>query len=202
MAEREYKRLTRAGSRTALGIITVGRSSLWLGKDHLLVIDTNGYTENYKRFFFRDIQALLIRQTQRWLIWALVFGALAVVFGSILIVALTSREAVLAWVMGIITGLWLLALVGTLLPGPSCICQIRTAVQTEELPSLNRVRRARKVLARLRPFIAGAQGELPPEEIPARLQEWQALNTPMQVPPPDAARFVVDDPNAPPRIVP
>jgi hypothetical protein len=48
---------------------------------------------------------------------------------------------------------------------------LRTAVQIEELPSMSRIERARKVIARVRPLIAEAQGTLVPEEIPARMRE-------------------------------
>jgi len=49
--------------------------------------------------------------------------------------------------------------------GPTCVTHVRTAVQIEELPSLNRLRRTRAVMNRLRPMIAEAQGQLTPEEI-------------------------------------
>lgn len=201
MAEREYQRLTRTGARTAFGVVTVGRSSLWLGKDHVLVIDTNGYTETYKRFFFRDIQALTIRRSSRRMIVNLILGVLAALFASFMAMALSAREVELAWAMGGVTALWLLIMLVQWLKGPTCVCHIRTAVQTEELPSLTRVRKAHKVLARIRPLVAEAQGVLAPEEVPARLQEWMASNTPVTVAPPTATAFVVDDPNAPPRIV-
>jgi hypothetical protein len=86
--------------------------------------------------------------------------------------------------------------------GPSCVCHLRTAVQTEELSSLNRLRRARKLLNRIRPLIAAAQGELSPGEIPARLRAavGSADGTTMTpavsaAPPPDA-----NHPDAPPVI--
>jgi len=59
--------------------------------------------------------------------------------------------------------------INTLL-GPACACNIRTAVQQEELPSLNRLRRARRVFDRIRPGIIAAQGQLAPGEIPDRLR--------------------------------
>jgi hypothetical protein len=48
---------------------------------------------------------------------------------------------------------------------------LRTAVQIEELPSLNRIRRTRRVLDRVRPLIVAAQGPLAPEEISGRMSE-------------------------------
>ena len=78
---------------------------------------------------------------------------------------------------------------------------IRTAVQLEELPSLNRLPRFRKALNRLRPLIETAQGRLALEEIPARMTELiQTPLSPVTVPA-EAVRYVVDDPNAPPRII-
>ena len=202
MAEREYKRLTVSRSRAAFGVITTSRSSLWLGKDHVLCIDTSGYSETYKRFFFRDIQAVLIRRTESWKVMALVLGAMAAVFASITLVSINSGEAVLAWIMGSVTALFMLVAIIDLAKGPSCSCYVRTAVQTEQLPSLGRVSRARKVLARLRPLIAEAQGQLAPEEIPARMQAWLASDQTAAEPSPQSTpRYVVDDPNAPPRII-
>jgi hypothetical protein len=79
--------------------------------------------------------------------------------------------------------------------GPSCVCHLRTAVQIEELPPLNRLRRARKALNRLRPFMVAAQGGLPPEEISARMRA--AVASPDSVAP---RPTVADNPDAPPVI--
>ena len=53
MAEAEYQRLTRAHPRSGFAVAFAARSSLWLGKDHLLCIDSTGFSESYKRFYFR-----------------------------------------------------------------------------------------------------------------------------------------------------
>jgi hypothetical protein len=168
-----------------------------LGEDHLLAIDTSGYTETYKRFYLRDIQAFLLRQTGYWVIWGVAFGVLATAFSAL---AISIREAVAQWVFGSLAGVCLLVLLLDLAAGPSCVCHVRTAVQTEELPSLNRLRRARKVLNRLRPLIAGVQGQLVPEDIAVRLREGDS-----PVPPaaygPGTAQEVVEDPNVPPKVV-
>jgi hypothetical protein len=174
MAEREYQRLTRSKSRSVFGILAVSRSSLWLAKDHLLVIDTNNYTETYKRFYFRDIQALLIRRTERWKINAVVLGAAAALCGSIgFFGGVQGNVPAVAWIFGGVAGLFLLGLTFNLAAGPTCVCHLRTAVQVELLPSLNRVRGTRKALGRLRPLLAQAQGQLAPEELAARLQALQ-----------------------------
>ncbi|HWI55617.1 MAG TPA: hypothetical protein VNZ22_00220, partial [Bacillota bacterium] len=81
-----YERLTRAYPRSGFAVAVAARSSLWLGPDHLLCIETTGYTETYKRFYFRDIQAVLIRQTKRQRNWTLAFGGLSLLFTIIAIV--------------------------------------------------------------------------------------------------------------------
>ncbi len=199
MAEREYRRLTRTRVRQQ-GLLTAFqlRSSLWLGKDHVLCVDSSGYTEEYKRFYFRNIQAIIIRRTERWKIWAYV---LCVPAALCALVALASREPVVNWIFGVLGSIFVAALLIDLALGPTCVSQLRTAVQTEELPSLNRVRRAHKALARLRPLIAEVQGQLAPEEIPARMQELLAGGAANAATSPTTPRVVVDDPNAPPRMV-
>jgi hypothetical protein len=169
MAEHEYRRLTRARPRSAFAVFTSGRTSLWLGKDHLLCIDSNGYTESYKRFYFRDIQAIMVRKTVRWKYYSLVLGVLAGLFA---LFALLGRSEVVALaVLGSIAGLFALALLLTLAGGATCVCHLRTAVHTEELPSLDRLRKARRTLERLRPLIAAAQGRIAHTEAPPRIQE-------------------------------
>ncbi len=59
----------------------------------------------------------------------------------------------------IAAGICFLLAAASFLRGPTCRCTLSTAVQTQDLPSLNRVRTARKVLARIRPFIEAAQRE-------------------------------------------
>src|ERR1700742_3857011 len=63
MADIVYKRLTRA--RTGFSVAVLARTSLWLGPDHLLRIESNGYSESYKRFYFRDIQGFIVQRTTR-----------------------------------------------------------------------------------------------------------------------------------------
>jgi len=198
MADREYHRLTRSRSRSIFGIISTSRSSLWLGKDHLLCIDTTGYNENYKRFYYRDIQALTFRKTDGWIVMAGVFALLAGGFG---LIAVFGGDPIVAWVFGILAGICALVLILNLAAGPGCKCFLRTAVQTEELISLNRLRRARKALERLRPLIAEAQGVLAAEEIPARMRAWTGSSALEGQSPGGAPGFEVDDPNAPPRMV-
>jgi hypothetical protein len=199
MPEKEYQRLTLARSRAAFSVAFMSRSSLWLGKDHLLCVDSSGYTENYKRFYFRDIQAVIIRATKRRAIWNWFLGAPTAIFLTLSLGHMHTSpptdpsEIAFYWILA---SMFALPLFINNVLGPTCICHLRTAVQIEELPSLSRLRRARKVLKRTRPLIAAAQGgQLSPETI----STWMRAG--VETPPAAAApETITDNPNVPPVI--
>jgi hypothetical protein len=169
MANPEYQRLTRSHARSAFNVAFVSRCSLWLGADHLLVVDSNGYTETYKRFYFRDVQAFTFILTKRRLIWNWILGAATGVCLLGWVVDLLSAQPVTSAdiVIGsIVTAIFAVPFLLNNLLGPTCMCCLKTAVQTEELPPLKRLQRARKVVARLRPLIGQAQGQRVIESAP------------------------------------
>lgn len=156
--ERYYRRLTRA--RSGFGTY----SSLWLGPDHLLLVTSSGYSENYQRFYFRDIQAFAVADSIR-------FGVLNAVFGGIL--AFLTLIGVLSAVMGngLSPGLVVPAipafiiLVWNLALGRTCKVTLMSGVQSVALRPLSRFRRTRKVFARIVPLIEAAQAALVPPAI-------------------------------------
>jgi len=169
MAKAEYQRLTRARSRGGFAVAVASRTSLWLGRDHLLFVESNGYTETYKRFYFRDIQALIVQRTRLFTVVNLV---LTIFFVLALAPALVAQATGMGIFLFSAAGFFGLPLLINILRGRTCRCFLRTAVQIEQLPPLSRVRRAQKVFARIRPLIAAAQGgELSPEMISARMRE-------------------------------
>jgi hypothetical protein len=143
------------------------RVKLYVGPDHLLMVSSTGYTENYKRFYFRDIQQITLLKSVRGKVWNAVWGFLA--FLSAIITLQVSGVALVVW--SVITGVFLLLLGINLAAGPTCACRIQTAVQTRPLASLNRVRSARKVMAQLRTLIEGAQEPISNEELALRLDQ-------------------------------
>jgi hypothetical protein len=205
--EPKYKRLTRTRPRSRFSVVSSGNSSLWLGPDHLLCIDSTGFTENYKRFYFRDIQAFIVRKTDGYKYGSLVLGMLAL---FLLTIAIVSSGSVARIVLLSFVALFGLCMLLNLLLEPTTACFLQTAVQTESLPSIHRLRKARKVLDILRPLIVSAQGELAAGEIAARFTGASAQPAPQpslaEAPPvinpgPPAASGSIDTPEAPPRIV-
>lgn len=202
MAEKEYQRLTWSRRRPGVAI-TVTRASLWLGKDHLLYVETNRYSfsESYKRFYFRDVQAITICRTSMRTVATIILSVLGALLLLIGFAAQDTGALITFAVLAVV--LCLIPLIINLALGPSCKAQIRTAVQTEDLP-ITRVRTAHKIFARIRPLIAAVQGQLSSEEIPTRMMQLSAAASAPVFPASVAAApapLVIDDPNAPPRIV-
>src|SRR6266566_7247602 len=151
--EKVYRRLP---GREA-GLFSYSR--LWLGPDHLLLARTTFFSEEYKRFYFRDIQAIVTRRTERREILSVILAFTTIVFGVLSVFTDFGWRTFLF----VMTGTVLFALLVNWLRGPTCVCHLRTAVQTEELSPLKRFRATRKVIERLKPKIQAAQGALAPE---------------------------------------
>lgn len=154
---KEYERLP-GRRRLTLGFT---RTSLWLGKDHVLHVINRGYTEDYRRFYYRDIQALLVRKTSTGKIINITLGMFTAM--NLLLLAggwLQKWESFVLIPLAVAAFLWLLIFLFYATAGPTCVCHLRTAVQFEQLPSLFRVRTARKAIAQLRHRIETSQGSL------------------------------------------
>jgi hypothetical protein len=166
MPEARHRRLTRARGRRWL----LPRVSLWLGPDHLLSVESTGYWEEYKRFYFRDIQAIIVQETNRRMVWNAVLTAPLVCCAVGFMITVISQnphfEMIITWAA--LSLLFLVPFVLNNILGPTCATQLQTAVQTESLPSLCRLRHTRRILGRIQPLITMAQaGEIPPQNTTA-----------------------------------
>jgi hypothetical protein len=191
MPKTEYQRLTRSRPRGGFSVAVASRTSLWLGTDHLLFVDSNGYTETYKRFYFRDIQAFMVQKTQTFTIVNVAFTIPFVLFMASAMVTQTTGLKIFLFCMA---GFFAFIVLINLLRGQTCRSFLRTAVQIEQLPPLSRVRRAQKVFIRVRPLIVAAQGgELAPQTISNLIREQiQSSATESQ--------GVAQNPGIPPRL--
>jgi len=141
---------------------SLSRCSLYLGDDHVLAVDSNGFSEDYKHFYFSDIQAIITRRTGRGATWSIV---LALMIACSLMGALFLEKEPVRIFFWVLSGAFFVFLLANAFRGPTCICHIMTAVQEDQLPSLNRLRVARKVIGTLRHAIERVQGRLNPEEV-------------------------------------
>ena len=159
MAEKEYKKLPGGGTkRNAFFDVTRIRTSLWQGKDHLLYLLSTGYTEDYKRFYLSDIQAITIRKTMRFMVWNIILLTFLVSSGS---AAYSYSDKFLTIPLYTVFFFSFLFLVINLSMGQTCICQLYTQVSTEELYSLKRLRTAQKVIKIITPLIEEKQRDFP-----------------------------------------
>lgn len=136
------------------------RAALRIADDHLLLCDFRmSFIERYKRFYFRDIEAFVIRKTPVW------FGAIAAWLAvAALIYVMASSARWNGYVTISLEGICALFLLRNLIRGPSCRTHVQTAVQTDVLPMLNRVRKTRRVFQQLFPLIQEAQAKAVPNE--------------------------------------
>jgi|CZKI01.1.fsa_nt_gi hypothetical protein len=162
---RIYERLTRPATSVA------SYKSLWLAADHLLIVSSTGYTEDYQRLQFSNVRGFFVIPSVRRLLWSIPWGIMALVSAGFLGTTLYSGQR--PTVSGSFLAVSAVLLLWNHLLGPSCSVFVVTRVQTARLPSLVRRRKARRVLARLQPIIAGFQAGVAPaqEAAPASIPQ-------------------------------
>jgi hypothetical protein len=150
------------------------RCTLWLGQDHILAVESNHFTESYKRFYFRDLQALMIRKSDSFKTRIILLGILAGVCAASLIAAITWHSRGFTGFSALVLLGLIIALAVHLIKGSTCVCHLKMPLAVHELPSLCRMKYARRVLARITPLVQNFQGSLPLDEIKASMIRRQA----------------------------
>jgi hypothetical protein len=160
------------------------KASLWEGVDHVLSITGSRFNEEYRRFYYRDIQAFIVENRAR----AGSFGwwSVLLVLLVLAIAAAAENDPPYSWVVLLAVALVILIRLDISLRR-SCRFSIQTAVSREPLPSLMRRSVARAAITRLQLRIAAEQGTLP-DDIPPREEDVTA-----QVRPPDPTQPPASD---------
>jgi hypothetical protein len=148
-SEEKYRRLP--GHRRGLGT----SASLWMGSDHILLVKSAWFREEYKRFYLRDIQAIVVAPCARFYVsLPMLIGALVWLLPA-LSMSLWRPAVAIGW--GVATagmaGTWLAISIAA-----SCRCRLYTAVSKDDLPALYRTWTARRFLRRVQPRIEEVQG--------------------------------------------
>src|SRR3954468_18478999 len=144
----QYKRMPGKGSQLLipapyvyllaiicpLVLLVRNQVRLWEGADHVLNVTNTGSTEQYKRFYFNEIQAVVLRRTPEWAVWNGVFATLMVMFGFF---SGFANDIAARVGLGIPASVFMVALIANAILGRTCVVHIRTAVQTEQLFSLD-----------------------------------------------------------------
>lgn len=131
-------------------------SSVWLGQDHLLAVNSMRFREEYKRYYFRDIQAIVIAESPRFhistrsaligYVWLVAFAATFQLNYGPSVMAGIGIALVLAWIY--------------ISVACSCTCRIHTAVSHDQLRSVYRIWTVGKFLRAIEAEISKVQGSL------------------------------------------
>jgi hypothetical protein len=126
--------------------------TLWMAADHLLLVRSSRVSEQYRRFYFRDIQAIVLCKRDGVSDQPVIRYVAVSIFAFLFLVSFR----------GAFGGLSSLLLFGYLfwwLQRRDCVCHIQTATQTERIPPLSRLRVAARVLREIRSKIEAAQSD-------------------------------------------
>lgn len=129
-----FRKISRVGS-------LVGATRWYLNDDCLLAAKRTLYTVEYRRFYLRDLECIVVWSSHLWL-WRLIIPG----------ISLTALGASLwQWVDStagaIFTGIGLTWVALELVLGPTAGSHVRTTGAGIDLPLVKRTRRASKVLA-------------------------------------------------------
>lgn len=166
--EKTYRKLPGTGRRA------MGYSKLWQAKDHLLLVTGNTMSETYRRFYFSDIQALQFRKNFYGKAYNIAFAGLLLLF--LAPEMFSSGDKLI--VTRIMAAIWAVLLTVNLIKGSTCTTTLLTAVQSEPIPSLHRVRNTQRVLRAIVPLIEAAQGPVSgPQTMPSKPTRMEQITT-------------------------
>ncbi len=148
-------------------LVFVFYSDLWFGSGFLLSVDHYVISENYRRFYFRNIQAITVQQTLLGRICNIAFTTFIACIAILASIGLLLHwpTPLLITMVGFLIFFLILLLIN-LHRGPTCECHIYTPFQVERLHSINRMKAAAKVIPMIKTKIEELQGEwtAPPAE--------------------------------------
>jgi hypothetical protein len=162
-----FKKISRVGSLT-------GGTKWYLSEDCLLAAKRVMYAVEYRRFYLRDLESIVVWPNYLWplrpIIPGVLFGGLGILFWY----TADHTTGAIFFAIGVAWAGLELAL------GPTANARIRTTGTTVDLPLVKRARRARKVLAKIDAAARAARGgvsEQPAAPVPAPQAEQPSTQT-------------------------
>jgi hypothetical protein len=131
-----FRKISRVGSLT-------GGTRWYLTDDCLLAAKRTMYAVEYRRFYLRDLESIVVWPSRFWLWRLIVPGTLLAALGASLWQWVNSTAG------AIFTGVGLAWVVLELTLGPTAASRVRTTGVSVDLPVVRRTRRATKVLAKI-----------------------------------------------------
>lgn len=143
-----------------------GATKWYLSDDCLLAAKRVMYAVEYRRFYLRDLESIVVWPSRTWLLRPVVPGVLLLVLGAVLWQSVNFKAGAIAGGVGLAWAALELAL------GPMAQSRIRTTGASVDLPIAARTRGARKVLAKIDAAIRATRGSAL-EQPAASIQQLQ-----------------------------
>lgn len=135
------------------------RQRLWLGPDHALLVRSSVISQDYRRFYFADIEAIVIAEIESASrFYGMVLSIMAGVFTLGLAVSGYTAWAVFCALVCIVLSVFTWT-------RPLVRCSLKTRVGTQPLPCLKQLQAARRVAAILQAEIQKVQGLMPGDSL-------------------------------------
>jgi hypothetical protein len=134
------------------------RTKLYVGTDHLLLVEQLILVERYKRFYFRDIEVITATPSARWIVFGVLWASLA--FLAALSFFIHQPLVIGAGIF--FTALFGFAFVHNMILGPTCIVRVETAVQSHRVAPLERIREFRQRMETIESLIRQSQLPIAP----------------------------------------
>ncbi len=139
-----------------------GYTQLWLAPDHLLLLNSSQFAEDYKRFSFTDIQSIVVTELPSRLVPQIIMILAALSWSALWF---TVDIPFFKWFFVVTGALALLFAIWDIARGPRCRCFLHTRVSKELLAPVSRMKIAAKFLAIVRPMTEAVQGSLAQQQL-------------------------------------
>ncbi len=140
-----FRKISRIGSLT-------GATKWYLSDDCLLAAKRVMYAVEYRRFYLRDLESIVVWHSRTWLLRPAIPGVLLLALGGLLWHWLNFTAGAIAGGVGLA---WAALELGL---GPTAQSRIRTTGVSVDLPLVKRTRGARKVLAKIDTAVRAVRG--------------------------------------------
>jgi hypothetical protein len=140
-----FRKISRIGSLT-------GATKWYLSEDCLLAAKRVLYAVEYRRFYLRDLESIVVWPSRTWLLRPIIPVVLLVTLGVLLWRWTDLRTGMIVGGLGLA---WAVLEMGL---GPTARSRIRTTGAIVDLPLVKRTRRAHSVLAKIDVAIRAARG--------------------------------------------
>lgn len=162
-----FRKISRVGSLT-------GGTKWYLSEDCLLAAKRMMYTVEYRRFYLRDLEYIMVWPSRLWL-WRLIIPAVLLAAVGVSLWHWVNSTA------GAIFGSLALAWVALELAlGPTAGSRIRTTGASIDLPLVKRTRRANKVLAKIDAAVRATRGVVEQSTAPATITTASKPHVPVR----------------------